>query len=76
MPVYEVVFPATALVYAENADDAKKKGANRAGFNYFTSYGVRDVISIKIVTEYKLCPQCKFYVAPVSRKVCYNCKSE
>lgn len=75
MPVYKIVFPATVRVYADNIDEAKEKGADRAGFNYFTSYEKKDVISIKTITDYKLCPQCKFYVAPINREVCYNCKS-
>jgi len=74
MPVYEIVFPATVLVHADNVDDAKEKGADKAGFDYFTSYEKKDIISIKAVKNYKLCPQCKFYVAPINRKVCYDCE--
>ena len=75
MPVYEIVFPAVTQVYAANVDEAKKKGADRAGFNYFTFYEDKDVINIKIVTDSKLCPKCKFYIAPINRDVCYDCRS-
>jgi len=74
MAIYEVIFPAIARVEADNFDEAKQKGADRAGFNYFTTYGKKDVISIKITKKYKICPICKFYIIEVERNICYYCK--
>ena len=74
MPAYIVTFPATATVWAENVDDAKEKAVARVNHNFFTCFEQSDIISMKTTEDYKECPKCKFYVAPINRDVCYECK--
>lgn len=70
MAIYEVTLPAVGHVEADNIEEAKQKGLDRVNFNYFTSFDKEDIISIKITTEYKICPHCKFYVIPISAEKC------
>ena len=74
MAIYKVVFPATVYVKAQTENKAKKAGADRAGFDYFTTYQNSDCLSIEIVPTMKECPMCKFYIIPKEQKVCYYCK--
>ena len=74
MPAYIVTFPATATVWAENEDDAKEKAVSRANFNFFANFEQSDIISMITTDDYKECPKCKFYTAPIDRDVCYECR--
>lgn len=74
MAIYKLVFPATIYVKAQTESEAKKMGADKAGFGYFTTYQNDDCLSIETVQTMKECPACKFYIIPKKQNICFHCK--
>lgn len=74
MAIYKLVFPAIVYVKAQTENKAKKAGASKAGFDYFTTYQSNDCLSVKAVQTMKECPVCKFYIIRKEQDKCYHCK--
>ena len=63
MATWKIIFPAEILVEAETKEKALEKGADSAGFEYFTTYASEDAISaVVVVGKWVQDGGCRYFV--------------
>jgi len=69
---YKVTFPAVVFVSAKTPAEAKKLGADKAGWDYFTTYSPDDCLKIETTVAVEHCRKCGAII-PAKQGLCFSC---